>query len=241
MLPRGITPSKAFMLFQRPFAKIVTPADLFNPALWLRPEDLPASGEISTWIDASGNGRNATQATSANRPVVLANALNGFRAASFDGVDDNLRTTNFVPITTGNYSYFLVYNHASTTTSRYLFLNGADIDGFGFRLLNGNQRVNQHAGISAMIDNNATPNVFEIVSLVRNSTPLATMEVNGSNQVITNNNVALNPPTFGFTLGSRQGDQFATANFCELLIYDKALNTTERASVTNYLKSKYNL
>lgn len=220
----------------------ITPADLFNPALWLNPDGLPASGSISTWLDSSGNGRNVTQATPANQPVVLANALNGFRGASFDGVNDFLRTFNFVP-STGNYSYFVVYAHPATATGRCILQNGADIAGFSYFLNNGLQRSPTHGGIANMNDGNAVANQFEIVSVVRTNTPsnLASLEVNGVNQSITLSTSNMNNPTFGITLGARQGDSFAQATIVEIIIHSNALTVSERASITNYLKNKYNL
>jgi len=42
-----------------------------SPALWLRGDDrVMASSKVATWTDKSGNGRNYTQGTDANRPTV---------------------------------------------------------------------------------------------------------------------------------------------------------------------------
>lgn len=56
-----------------------------------RPEELPASGSIDTWLDAKKRTQ-ATQGTVAAQPTVTAAALDGFSAATFDGIDDYLVT-----------------------------------------------------------------------------------------------------------------------------------------------------
>ena len=65
-------------------------------ALWLDAADASTvttvSGAVSQWNDKSGNGRNVTQATSANRPTVANAVLNGKNVIRFDGIDDKLAT-----------------------------------------------------------------------------------------------------------------------------------------------------
>ncbi len=66
---------------------------------WFKPESLSSSyangDPISSWADASGNGRDISQATSANQPLALANAINGYMAADFDGSNDFLSSASY--------------------------------------------------------------------------------------------------------------------------------------------------
>jgi hypothetical protein len=68
-----------------------TPA-LITTALWLDAADsstvTTVSGAVSQWNDKSGNGRNAVQATSTDRPAYTANALNGKSVLTLDGTND---------------------------------------------------------------------------------------------------------------------------------------------------------
>ena len=59
-----------------------------SPALWLS----DTGSDASIWPDLSGNERNATQATTANQPAIVANAQNGRQVRRFDGVNDILST-----------------------------------------------------------------------------------------------------------------------------------------------------
>lgn len=66
---------------------------------WFKPESLASSyangDPISSWADSSGNGRDISQATSANQPLALANAVNGYMAADFDGSNDFLGSASY--------------------------------------------------------------------------------------------------------------------------------------------------
>ncbi len=50
---------------------------------------------VATWPDASGNGRNLTQAVAANRPTFRINLLNGRPGVRFDGVNDLMASAAF--------------------------------------------------------------------------------------------------------------------------------------------------
>lgn len=56
-----------------------------NPSLWLRADTgvtADGSNNVSSWLDLSGNGNTATQATSDDEPQLLANDYNAFSAVS---------------------------------------------------------------------------------------------------------------------------------------------------------------
>jgi hypothetical protein len=85
---------------------------------------------LQTWPDRSGNGKDATQATSTKRPLVKtgANGMNGNTVVLFDGTDDALLSTT---LTVSANFYVLVVT--KLTTSRMLLEHGTDInnvDGF---------------------------------------------------------------------------------------------------------------
>ena len=81
--------------------------------LWLDASDSSTitinSGAVSQWNDKSGNGRHATQATAANRPVVLTTNINGLDVLLFDDSNDAM-TTGWNSTATNNYMIFSVAN-----------------------------------------------------------------------------------------------------------------------------------
>ena len=72
---------------------------LTNCYAWYKSESLSsayANGDpISSWSDSSGNGRDITQATSANQPLAIASAVNGYMSADFDGSNDLLSSGSY--------------------------------------------------------------------------------------------------------------------------------------------------
>ena len=48
------------------------------------------TGFVKTWYDQSGNGRDLTQATTANQPAITVSAVNSKPALTFDGSNDSL-------------------------------------------------------------------------------------------------------------------------------------------------------
>jgi hypothetical protein len=105
--PPWITPAagkpdrevRQVIIVQRPRvggATLWTPSQL-TTALWLDAADAgtitTVSGAVSQWNDKSGNGRNAIQATAANRPALTSAGLNGLDVLTFDGINDSLLAT----------------------------------------------------------------------------------------------------------------------------------------------------
>ena len=85
-------------------------------------------GLVKTWFDQSGNGRDASQATSANQPKIVSSGSlvteGGKAALEFDGTNDFMRSD--LVSTNQQYSTFFVYKHTALFggTERILSLNG---------------------------------------------------------------------------------------------------------------------
>lgn len=94
---------------------ITDPTDISNLALWLR-ADLgvtEVAGRVSVWADQSGNGRDATQGTAANRPEKVTNVLNGQPIIRFESdpsilAFNLLSTSAFNTFPSNNGSLFFV-------------------------------------------------------------------------------------------------------------------------------------
>lgn len=114
-----------------------TPASLTNLLLWLDDTSLVDSGagKVSQWTDLSGNGRNYTQGTNANRFTLLSNGINGKSvAANVSGGDKYLSGPASSFINVGNAFYaFIVGKYISTGVAfpgMFLFKNSARNGGF---------------------------------------------------------------------------------------------------------------
>ena len=67
--------------------KIFDPRTIGTLALWLDASDQPAAG---TWLDKSGNSRNASQLATNNQPELALNVQAGRPGLLFDGINDCL-------------------------------------------------------------------------------------------------------------------------------------------------------
>lgn len=67
------------------------PLQIANCQLWLDAAQITGlvdADPVTTWNDLSGNARNASQATSANKPTYRTSQINGLPVVRFDGTDD---------------------------------------------------------------------------------------------------------------------------------------------------------
>jgi hypothetical protein len=112
-----------------------------SPRLWL--DDSTAvtdvSGSASQWNDKSANGWNMAQSTAANRPTIIASAINGRRALEFDGTSDFMATTAagaraiYRNVSAG--WAFLVFKRAATgSATRVLFGASTGVNSAAARL-----------------------------------------------------------------------------------------------------------
>lgn len=111
----------------RPRASGFNPRSVAPMSLWLDATDTTSTtldAGVTTWADKSGNGRNFTQTIGANQPSI--GSLNGKRAVSFDGLNDQLTRTavnnsDFVSANGG--AVFVVFS-ANNDSSYNVFYNG---------------------------------------------------------------------------------------------------------------------
>jgi len=95
-----------------------------TPALWLK--DANTSYSAGVWTDASGNGRDTSQATSGNRPTVSGTSL------SFDGSNDYLDNAyTAVPLT----QFYVLTQDASPSQTNPAIAGGGSASGNGWSYL----------------------------------------------------------------------------------------------------------
>jgi hypothetical protein len=222
-----------------------------NP-LWLRAGDLSSlsSGQPVNipWPDASGNGNDATQGTALNQPIYVAGVVNGKAVVRFDGVNDLFYDIHSYNANT----VFVVYRVSSTLQDPDMlgqvwgnYDNGAHIamdarvgnpqgfsfDGTPLNVTTAFYGINGSAYVGP-VSNNNTPawqyNNFEIVAVEFTAAKVMTKQTLGS---------LYSGPSGSFPIGTHQygGD------IAEIIVFNNALNATERIVVENYLSSKYNL
>ena len=209
-----------------------------SPALWLS----DTGSSAATWPDLSGNGRDATQATTGSQPAIVTGAQNGRQVRRFDGINDKLVFGTGLPSAnqahtviiaasrnSGTPSHLIAWGEAATNKARFLF---ADISASIFSGFYANDKANWGSiGTGAfLITWQFTGSIEEIW---KNGTSLASRSVSSVN---TTNSSALNQ-IGGYVDGGFSG--YLNGDIYEILVFPTALNTTDRQSVEAYLRAKW--
>jgi len=221
--------------------------------LWLDANNsvTASGGNISAWGDISGQQNNATQSMSGDKPTLVSGAINGLPAVSFNGSSQFLQLpggSTFSNFSSGA-SIFVVTNPASVTSgARFIDLgNGSASDnllldepsssGAALYVYTGSSPSNVTSS-SAI-----TTNQFQLLEAVYNGTTTATISTDGvegaqsaSMNTIANTNRANNY----IGQGSGGGNYFE-GQIAEMLVYNRAVTTSEQGSIEGYLLSKYQI
>lgn len=195
------------------------------------------NAEVATVLDFSGNGRNST-AIAGERPLYKTAVLGGKPAFRFDGSNDVVSLVDLSALTQGE--IFVVAKHlvppASGLGALWAFHGGSNstylpfTDGFGYDAFGTTMRVD------GMVLSGATESPF--IYNVMSRAGLITNRINSTSLNIRNTNVV------SFAAVPKIGNNDAGAmNFdvAELILYSAALSPADRASVRNYLASKYTI
>ena len=204
-----------------------TPRAVLGMKLWWRADAGVASGLGDHIEDQSGNGNHGFQSSSGGTPVLVQNAANGLPALQFDGSSDFLNFTTRVAGTIRT-AFWVVREDAAAPAARRSLLGdastGNDFRGGSAGTLwasdaTATQTVNGSTFINGLpIAGTATPrpNSMSVISLVTTSGASANF--------------------FGTSFGTQE---FWWGDLAEMIIYDRALTSAERAQVEGYLEAKY--
>ncbi|MBL8010943.1 MAG: hypothetical protein JNJ64_10070, partial [Flavobacteriales bacterium] len=216
---------------------------------------LASNGDnVRQWNDRSGNGRHAGETVLANRPNLVTAVLNGLPVVRYTAANnDRLVSTG---LTTGNQaSAWVVTRYTSLPSTNPGLLQGAATGnalagsaalknlgmwvsssntrpwGRGIRsdgtLLEISQTTNTSAGTFYIINNNYGASLI---------------------QQFINNNAAGSVATDGtlrswtdMCVGMQAGSEGWNGDIAEVIVFNTALNATQRLVVANYLAAKYGL
>ena len=220
-----------------------TPAHIPGCELWLegrRITGLNDNDPVTNWLDYSGNGKVATQATAGLKPLFQATTNNGKAAVRCDGLDDKL-TLQDSGVVTANYSIFLVCKQTADADIAMISNIGQSAAGAG-----GSNFTMQQASGVAYVYWESSDNLYLFGTLVtpadgwllihlRNVGSTSQLIVNGTQLATntgTNRSVRLGNGNIGYDFSN---DYYFTSDIQALLEYDHALTAAEEALVTKYL------
>jgi hypothetical protein len=233
-----------------------SPLDVDGLQLWLRADagvyqdaakTTPAVNDgdvVGCWEDQSGNGNDATQATTAKKPVVKLGIVNGKPVVRFDGIDDKLIISSTLNISGAQDRTFFAVCKTSSGTSEPVFSINADSSVAGKRWTvrgaSGKLRIEiAGSGYNSALRTTAM-SVLAVKLygstlgdhiLYRNSVSESASGTSTVDTLDTNTQ-----------LGSYvSGTAFLNGDIAEILVYNSALSDADRQAIEDYLDNKYNV
>jgi len=231
--------------------------------LWLKSDTgvTLAGSQVTQWNDQSGNSNHATQGSSSLRPLLVTNQLNGYPAIRFDGIDDYLQVNGIGTLPTGidkPMSVFVVTKRTSALAQNTAWLswyssNIGDYQSYVGPLGHEGGQYQSRKRDSAGIFKGAGPagtttiNSFIYCSVVWSGTTASIWE-DGVLQInagdINLGSTFVDRAVIGALFFNYNGSNklyHLQGDIVEMLVYDSALNTTDRQAVEAYLATKYGL
>ena len=227
---------------------VISPLSIPGCQLWLDGVDPAGNGvqpsngaTVSTWVDKSGNGYNATVAPS---------RIAGTYSTSF-------RAVNFATSTTG---YITNYSASPTNETMFVVFNNPSSSSYNFILIGGVQGARSlgagnAAGSYGTSVGNLNTQVAWLASTAAGTYTAGTTVLTTSQFTSSTNTISLNGGTAasggapGFTAGrvTYLGVDATDASFyyvgyaMEILFYNSALTTTQRQQIEGYLARKWGI
>ncbi|MFN9086837.1 MAG: hypothetical protein ACK5W7_04850 [Gemmatimonadaceae bacterium] len=250
-MPRGVSSVDEARLQGR----LWTPAQVL-PAVWLDAADLSTitiSTGVSEWMDKSGNGANATQATATARPAYSQTGFFGLPGITFDGSDDqlNISTTRMQNTSHGVFWVF-IRRGAGSTGDAYKpsvgVLAGGNDRGALHYVKNGNNFGASYPYFGAPINNSydlssgtAYNNTnAQVMAFQSNVTGWGVWR-DGSLEATTSGISAPNTTNTGFILaGQNNPNRKSNITMTEFILLETT-NTRRRLFVEGYLAHKLGL
>ena len=232
-----------------------TPAQI-TTALWLDAADtstITIATGVSQWADKSGNGRHATQATSANQPTYISSGMNSLGLVDWDGSNDAMTisggtTTTLHSELSSDNTYSMAWVVKPDTISSQPVLLYVPESTFKFLI-----EIKSDGGV--YWGDIATNNIYRTYSggsffgantgsfftLIKTGSGAGTAHVAGTLKSIFGGSLN-DTPSLGaaFILGQYPGLLY-DGKMAEIIISNYSWDTSERQQVEGYLAHKWGL
>jgi hypothetical protein len=244
-----------------------SPSDISNLAYWFdaadgdtvlttTSPDVPATNgdTVSKWLDKSGNDRHVTQVLSSNRPILRTNEQNGLPALEFDGSNDNLLVPGGIFNASSNISVFIVAQILAGDTYGTLFSEtpgAGDGQSIAFQVATNPGALRMATDVwrpygmfgSTTIATGDYYRFGYIVAPWEDVGTVTELYLNGVRETETTYGIkpTINPngTIYIGSLGTPLASSFIQGKIAEVIVYDKELSAAERASIDDYLSSKW--
>ena len=230
------------------------PSDFADLAVWLRADsgvtfDIPTK-RVSAWADGSGNSNDVAQATKANQP--LRNGYGGVNDKAyieFDGTNDSFTSGSNLPITT-DFTIFEVSKINNSADPIIGFTTTGGVIGgklwMGLNIGKYYATVVDESGIALVTHTSVVTTGNNHIAILKKHNKQIDLEYYDSANSLseTDNNSGFNHNlTFNndrFTVGNYR-TFYLEGNISEVIVYNRALSSSEIADVKGYLNLKYKI
>ena len=237
--------------------------------VWLKADSLSLSdgASVADWSDQSGYGNHASQSSSSQRPIYQNSVLNGKPALYFDGSNDMLTMADSDQVNiAGPYDYRTIYLAFQTGTStmarQMIFEEGGSVRGLSIYLeggelyLTGWNENNDDGGLTTPWNIKSVTVPVEVsqsyVVALEMDAPQGEIRgylngnefgrISGVGRLFTHTDDIGFGGIAGSTLfadGTTSGNYYFQGYIAEFLLYNGMQTNNERASILNYLVTKY--
>ena len=227
------------------------PSDFADLAVWLRADsgvtfDIPTK-QVSAWADGSGNSNNMAQSTAANQPLREGYGGQNDKAYfSFDGTNDFMLSDSNSPITK-DFTIFEVSKMDQENGNVFGWRNGISSIAIGIND-DGSFYTKVSDGNTTLSTNNISYNLGENhIGILKKEGKDINSEYYDSANTITKTDTSVDFDsaflfnTAQFNIGYSGSTEYLSGQVQEVVIYNRALSSTEIADVRGYLNLKYKI
>lgn len=233
------------------------PSDHDSLKLWLYGEKISTSGGfVTSWLDQSGNGHNATQSTGSYQPSYIASGIAGHPIVHFDSINDFL-TCGTALGKPANYTIFIVFRMVNInitqtacgsldapgtlTKSWGAVKNNSTTPGKLFYTFSDGSNVSQGNTSAAVFTNNTFGIYTEMYTTGQNACEVWSNGISKAITIGTPSATTNSGTAYDFCLGrfGAYNGVYLHGDIAELIVYSTSFTTTQRAMVEIYLSNKY--
>ncbi|MCB0644502.1 MAG: PKD domain-containing protein, partial [Phaeodactylibacter sp.] len=198
-----------------------------------------SGSEVMAWADQSGSGNDLSPVGAA--PELQSGMLNGHDVVSFNGIDESMGRSGFfgLPTGSGDRSVFMVTKYNSNGWGGFSYGNNSSNQTFGLGVSNQGKLAIQGWGGSNDFPSaeDGDTDAWLTQAIIVESDQF---DLYKDGSIILNQPHAWNTASNKVRLGVEIDDTpFIVMDVAEFLVYDRAVNETERQTIEAYFQSKY--
>lgn len=197
---------------------------------------------IGAVADKSGNGNDATQATTANKPLYKTGIQNGLSIARFDGTNDLLDLVNLGINGSQNRSVFIIVSF-NASDQDYCIALGSNVINKAFKLRTTSGDVFRIEIKTGFYDSSLVTNpALNLYAAILDGTTLGdiTLRKNGTSESASGAEVVNTLEDGTNQIGaSGLSAFFLDGDISEIIVYDSALNSKQISQIENFLNNKW--